>query len=51
LSRQVQQQAYTLAYNDAFMLTACLAVLALAALLFHVALQRALQSPLATTAA
>jgi MFS family permease len=51
LSRQVQQQAYALAYNDAFMLTACLAVLALAALLFHLALQRALESPLGTTAA
>jgi MFS family permease len=51
LGRQVQQQAYTLAYNDSFLLTACLAVLALAALLFHVTWQRALQSPPATAAA
>lgn len=36
LARQVQQQAYTLAYNDSFLLTSCLAVLALVALLVHV---------------
>ncbi len=37
LARQVTQQAYVLAYNDAFLLTACLALFALAFLVVHVA--------------
>jgi len=36
-SRQVQQQAYALAYNDSFLLTAYLSLAALACLLLHVA--------------
>jgi hypothetical protein len=37
LARQVQQQAYALAYNDSFLLTTYMALLALACLLIHVA--------------
>lgn len=37
LARQVQQQAYALAYNDSFLLTSYLAIMALVALLIHVA--------------
>ncbi|MCG8273291.1 MFS transporter [Aquamicrobium sp. NLF2-7] len=37
LARQVQQQAYALAYNDAFLLTSWLALLTLLCLLVHVA--------------
>nr|WP_245450572.1 MFS transporter [Neorhizobium sp. SOG26] len=37
LARQVQQQAYALAYNDSFLLTTYLALVALACLLIHVA--------------
>lgn len=36
-SKQVQQQAYALAYNDSFLLTSYLALAALACLLIHVA--------------
>lgn len=37
LARQVQQQAYALAYNDAFLLTSWLALFTLLCLLIHVA--------------
>ncbi|MGV6876333.1 MFS transporter [Pseudochelatococcus sp. B33] len=36
-ARQVQQQAYALAYNDLFLLTACLSLIAFACLCIHVA--------------
>jgi hypothetical protein len=34
-SKQVQQQAYVLAYNDAFLMTACLSLAALGILVLH----------------
>lgn len=36
-TRQVQQQAYALAYNDSFLLTAWASLAALACLVLHVA--------------
>ncbi|THK34341.1 hypothetical protein EHS39_30870 [Ensifer sp. MPMI2T] len=37
LARQVQQQAYALAYNDSFLVTSYLSLAALACLTIHVA--------------
>ncbi|MCK8779840.1 MFS transporter [Rhizobium sp. NTR19] len=51
LVRQVQQQAYALAYNDSFLLTTYLALVALACLLIHVAWRNRVRFTLSRQAA
>lgn len=45
LSQQITREANVLAYNDAFLLLAVIATLALGALLLHLALKRLMQPP------